>query len=316
VSVAAEVASSYFGLKSCERLAAVAQQQAASVTESARLTQLLVQNGLGSSSQGASLQAARAQAQSAVAQMQTQCRSARTGLMALTGENEGPLMRQTAFDASKPLTPTVALPPVPTLPAQLLAQRPDVAAAQSEVTAASHDVGVANAQRYPRLGLAGSVTGTRAKTGAGTDNYLTWSIGPLAISLPLLDGGQREAASQAAVARYENAASTYRASVRKAVMEVEDALNNLQGSAEQATLALTQAEQLAVVQRAMQNKYQQGMASKIELEDVRRQALSAQTTVYSLELERIKAWVTLYRALGGGWQATETPVSTTARAGN
>ena len=105
VSVAAEVAGAYFNLKSCERLAAVAVQQAASVAESARLTQLLVQSGLSSSSQGASMQAARAQAQSAVAQTQTQCRSARMGLMALTGESEGPLLRQTAYDASKPLTP-------------------------------------------------------------------------------------------------------------------------------------------------------------------------------------------------------------------
>lgn len=316
VSVAAEVAGAYFGLKSCERLAAVAQQQAASVAESVRLTQLLVKSGLGSASQGASVQAAWTQAQSAVAQTQTQCRSARSGLMALTGEAEGPLQSHTAYDPGKPLTPTVALPPVPTLPAQLLVQRPDVAAAQSEVTAASHDVGVANAQRYPRLGLAGSITGTRASTGAGSNNYLTWSIGPLAISLPLLDGGQRQAASDAAVARYDNAVSNYRAGVRKAVMEVEDALNSLKGSSEQATMALAQAEQIGVVQRAMQAKYQQGMASKIELEEVHRQALSAQANVYTLEQERIKAWVSLYRALGGGWQATDTPVSSTARAGN
>ena len=303
VSVAAEVANAYFGLKSCERLAYVTTQQAQSVAESARLTQLLVQAGMASASQGASALAAKSQAQSALAQVQTQCRAARTGLMALTGVTEAQLAPHTAYKAAEGLTPAVALPTVPTLPAQLLAQRPDVAAAQYEVAAASQDVGVAHAQRYPRLGLSGSVTGTRAHSYAGTDNYLTWSIGPLAISLPLLDGGQRAAASETAVARYDNATTAYQASVRKAVMEVEDALSGLQGSAEQAQMALANAQQIAVVNSAMQAKYDKGLASKIELEDVRRQALSAQATVYNLELERLKAWVALYRALGGGWQA-------------
>lgn len=321
VSVAAEVANAYFGLKSCERLAAVTSQQAQSVAESARLTQLLVQAGLASASQGASALAARAQTHSALAQVQTQCRAARTGLIALTGISEAQLAPHITYKADQALTPTVALPSVPSLPTQLLAQRPDVLAAQNEVAAASQDVGVANAQRYPRLSLSGAITGTRAHSYAGSDNFLTWSVGPLAISLPLLDGGQRAAATDAAVARYENAASAFRATARKAVMEVEDALSGLQGSSEQAQMALTNAQQIAVVQNAMQAKYDKGLASKIELEDARRQALSAQATVYNLELERLKAWVALYRALGGGWQAADMSAkalntSPTARAGN
>lgn len=321
VSVAAEVANAYFGLKACERLLAVSTQQSQSVSESARLTQLLVQAGMASASQGASLLAAQAQAQSAVAQAQTQCRAARTGLMALTGVSEADLAPRIRYTVGQALTPTVALPPVPTLPAQLLVQRPDVQAAQTEVAAASYDVGTANAQRYPRLSLAGSITGTRARSYAGTDDFLTWSIGPLAISLPLLDGGQRAAASDAALARYDNAVNAYRASARQAVMEVENALNDLQGSGEQASLALRQAEQIAKVQSAMQAKYDKGMASKIDLEEARRQSLSAQATVYTLEQERIKAWVALYRALGGGWQAASSThaqanaLSSTARTG-
>jgi multidrug efflux system outer membrane protein len=303
VSVAAEVANAYFGLKSCERLLAVAKSQAQSMAESARLVQLLVTAGMAPATQAAGLQVARAQSESALAQTQTQCRTARTGLMALTGATVDELLVHTGTDLAKPLVPFVALPPLPALPAQLLTQRPDILAAQNEVSAASNDVGTADAQRYPRLSLNGSFTNYHARSGGTSGDLVTWSIGPLGISVPLLDGGQRVAAKDAAVARYEDAANLYRAKVRQAVMEVEEALNKLQGSADQSARALEAARHVALMQSAMQAKYDKGMASKIELEDGQRQTLSAKATVYTLEKERLAAWVDLYRALGGGWQA-------------
>ena len=94
------------------------------------------------------------------------------------------------------------------LPARLLAQRPDVWAAQRGVAAASADVGSAQADRYPRLGLSGQITaiGTR---GAGGDGQ-TWSVGPLQLSLPLFDAGRRASQVQVQQAAYDEAVLAYR----------------------------------------------------------------------------------------------------------
>ncbi len=119
------------------------------------------------------------------------------------------------------------------LPAQVLAQRPDVYNAEREVAAASADVASAQAQRYPRLTLSGSVGAAQVRMGGVTTDLNTWNyIGPLALSVPIFDGGRRAAQTDAAQARYDEAASQYRAKVRQAVSEVEQALVRLQSTAE------------------------------------------------------------------------------------
>ena len=116
------------------------------------------------------------------------------------------------------------------MPADVLAQRPDVFSAGRDVAAASAEVGSAQAARYPRLALSGSIGAAQARALGTTVTLDTWSIGPLSLSLPLFDGGRRAANVEAAQARYDEAAALYRAKVRQAVREVEEALVNLQSS--------------------------------------------------------------------------------------
>jgi outer membrane protein TolC len=106
-----------------------------------------------------------------------------------------------------------------------------------------------------------------------------------------------------AQANYAQSVVAYRAKVRGAVREVEESLVNLQSvqsRSDDATLALSG------YARAMELtglRYEQGMASLVELEDSRRAALAAESALASLQLERQRAWVALYRACGGGWDA-------------
>lgn len=309
VSVAAEVAHAYFALKACERLHDVAHQQVSSLVESARLTDLLVDVGMAAPTLSTTLNVARLQGQSALLQARAQCTSVRIGLMGLTGADEEELKTATKAVPAQTLLDSVALPAVPSLPAQLLLQRPDVFSAEREVAAASHDVGARHAQRYPRLSLNGTLSGTRARIAGETGNFLTWSLGPIGIEIPLFDGGRSAAANDVAVAQYELAVVNYQTKVRQAVNEVEDALNRLQSTSELSPLTLAAAQKLMANQLAVQAKFDKGLASRGELEDARRQWLSAQANVYTLEKERVSAWIALYRALGGGWQTPPNAAS-------
>ncbi|RYY53304.1 MAG: RND transporter, partial [Comamonadaceae bacterium] len=191
---------------------------------------------------------------------------------------------------------------VAAVPARLLAQRPDVFQAEREVAAASAEVGGARAQRFPRLTLSGSIAAGTVRTAGVSTDLQTWSIGPLAVSLPIFDGGRRAADVDAAQARYEEAAALYSARVRQAVREVEEALVNLESAGLRTGDARVAMEGYRVSFTATDARYRSGLASLVELEDARRTSLAAENALIALQHERQVAWVALYRAAGGGWK--------------
>jgi outer membrane protein TolC len=195
------------------------------------------------------------------------------------------------------------------VPAQVLAQRPDVFAAERELIAASADVSQAQAQRLPRITLAGSIGAARFESGDTTADGTVWQIGPLAVSLPIFDGGRRHANVDAARARYVQAQSDYRAKLRTAVREVEEALVNLESTAARGDDAQTASDGFAASYRATESRYRGGLASLFELEDSRRTATQSQVQLIDLKSERSAAWIALYRALGGGWTGPGQPAA-------
>lgn len=298
VSVAAEVASQYYGLRTCEQLLSVAESDATSRTETARLTQLSADAGFQAPATAALAQASAAEARGRLAQQRAACEIDIKALVALTGIDEPPLrQRLAAAPASLDPVPVV----IDRLPARLLTQRPDLYAAENEVAAASLEIDSAQAQRYPRLTLSGSV-GLANFRGGGIDTDLnTWSIGPLALSLPLFDGGRRAANVELAKTRYEEAVVNYRARVRQAVREVEQALVTLASIAQRREDALIAVQGYRASYDATESRYRNGLASLIELEETRRARLASENTLATLDLEHRNAWISLYRAAGGGW---------------
>ena len=133
----------------------------------------------------------------------------------------------------------------------------------------------------------------------------TWSLGPLALTVPLIDGGARRANVQASEARYDEAVSKLRASVRQAVQEVENALEQGASNRERAEATDLAVEQYQRYWLATQARHQHGMASLFELEDARRNLLAAQLAQVGQRRDQTLAWVSLYRALGGGWLAPQ-----------
>lgn len=307
VSVAAEVANQYYSLRTCGQLEAVTRADAASRQQTAQLSDRSMQAGFTAPATAALARASAAEASGRATQQRAQCELDLKALVALTGLAEPDLRQKVAL--APEVRAQAAMISIASVPADALAQRPDVFNAEREVAAASADIGSAQAQRYPRLSLNGSIGRSSFRAGGVTTDLTTWSIGPLALTLPLFDGGRRAANVDAAQARYEEAAALYRARVRQAVREVEEALVNLQSTTAREGDLQTAVAGYRASFTGTEARYQSGLASLVELEDARRTLLAAQITLASLQRERMAAWVALYRAMGGGW----TPATTTAQ---
>jgi outer membrane protein, multidrug efflux system len=307
VSVAAEVATTYTALRACEAQVEQTRADSLSRSETARLTGLSAKAGFEAPAGAALARASAAQGNALLTQRRAQCDLLIKGLVALAGIDEPTLRSQLAAGQAKlPQPPQIVMASVP---AQVLAQRPDLLNAERELVAASADVSQAQAQRYPRIGLAGSISAARFESGAFAQSGTLWSIGPVTVSLPLFDGGARRANVVAALARYDEAGALYRARLRTALREVEEALVALQSTADRDTDAQVATEGFAASFTATEARFKGGLASLFELEDARRSALQAQIALIDLQRERSTAWISLYRALGGGWSNTSTAVA-------
>lgn len=315
VAVAAEVGRHYVELRACEAFVQHIGLDASSRLQTAHLTDLAVQAGLRSPASADLARASAAQGETAWVGQRAHCDLVVKALVALTAQDEPTLRRGLARGAGRlprPIAFSVA-----TVPAEMLAQRPDVHAAGQDVVAASALSAQAMAQRWPRITLAGQIGAAHVDSvGVSTDGT-AWSMGPVVITLPLFDGGMRRASAQAAQVRYEVATTVYAARLREAIREVEGALLALQSTAQRAESAREAADGFERAYAAMADSYRAGAASLFELEDARRSRVSAQSVLTGLQHERLLAWIALYRSIGGGWSPTAptpTPAPTPAPA--
>jgi len=310
VSVAAETANAYFGERACRRQLAVATADTQSRAETARLNELSARAGFTAPADAALARAGASDASAKLTQQRAQCALLRQSLIALTGIDAPTL--QARLDAAPADHALPAVHAIATVPAEVLAQRPDIYAAELGVAAASAEAGSALAQRFPRLTLQGSIGRLQFRTSGFRDTVDTWSIGPVALSVPIFDGGALAANVDAARARYDEAVALYRGSARQAVREVEEALINLQSTDQRAGDADTAVQNYQASFDATSARYQSGLASLFELEDSRRTLFAAQTARVSLQRERAEAWVALYRTTGGGWSRPDPQTSTSS----
>jgi outer membrane protein, multidrug efflux system len=298
VSLAAEVAQTYTSLRACEAAAALFTREADSLGRSSALVQKKADVGFEAPANARLARASAAQARDRVTVQQTECALLVKALVLLTGAEEPALRQRLATSTARlPQPATFALV---TLPAATLAQRPDLAAAERELQASAADVGVAEAARWPQLTIGGNLGIGLVRTGGSTSDALTWGFGPN-LSLPIFNRGRLQAQADAARARYDEARAGYALKLRQAVREVEDALLRLDASHRREADARTAAEGLRSFLVSTEERARLGSASVIETEDARRLTLSAESTLLALQREQVSAWISLYRAVGGGW---------------
>ncbi len=307
VAVAAEMASSYIGYRYCENLLALLGRDAASRSETARLAELTANAGFSAPATAQLARASSFDAANSVTATQAQCDVQVKALVALSGLEESVLREKLKLNQvlARNISGRSALfsiaNSVTQVPAQVLTQRPDIAAAQLDVTAAAMDIRSSDARRYPTLSLNGSIGAASVRQMGMTTEGITWGIGPIALNLPLTNRESTRSAVQAAVAAYDAAVIALQAKARLAVSEVESSLVNLNAAKLRGEQTQAAAAGYAASLAATQARYRAGLASLVELEDARRTALFAEQSQLGVERERIAAWINLYRATGGGW---------------
>ena len=305
VSLAAEVASAYVSLRHCQLQLQQASADSSSRLQSATLAESAERAGLQSSASLALARASAAEGNNTLLRQSLQCEIALKLLVSLSGMTEEAL-RTVLNSTASPSTPALPQPAqvtIASVPAEVLRQRPDLAAAERSMAAANASIGATEADRYPRLNLVGNITPTRLIMNSGPAvSVTTWSI-TSSLLAPLIDGGRRSANVEAARADYRAAESLWRARVRNAVREVEEALMQLQSTQARSEDTRLAAEGYRANFLATETRQRAGLASRIELEEARRLDINARSAVTALTHERVQAWIALYRAVGGGWSA-------------
>ena len=303
VSLAAEVAKSYFDYRFCAQKLAIIQTDAASRIETASVTDALVKAGFKDEIASNLAHASDASAQQQVLQQSAMCDSTIKELVALTNIAEADLqlkIRQNTPPVLDAKTVT-ALFSLTAIPADVIAQRPDLYIAEQQLVASAAELQNSQLQRYPKISLNGSIGLMRLSNSNFTANGDIWSLGPISITLPIFDGGTRKANIATNEVKLDEAFTNYRGKVRVAVKEVEQALVTLDSTAKRVQSAQTAALNYQAALNNTQIKYKAGFASMLELEDTRRSQLQADSNIVSLSQERNNAWIALYRAAGGGW---------------
>ena len=211
-----------------------------------------------------------------------------------------------AFSISRSSRP-LPLPKRPrAVPADVLRRRPDVAEQERLTAAANQGVGSARANFFPKFTLL-AVGGTQ-DTGFNLFNRanLFGTVGP-SFDLPLFDAGLRHAELDVAKAEFTQAAENYRATVLRAVQEVEDNLTALRWLAVESRQTETAAEAARKTAQLSTTLYRAGASSFLEVVTAQSAALEAERLTIALHTRELEADIGLMLALGGGWTVSAEP---------
>lgn len=307
LSLQAEAAIDYFGIRSLDREAALLQQ---TVDAYASVLQLVTNRYKGGIAAEGDVAQAQAQLEGTRAQL-ADLQLARTQLLhalaTLVGEPAStfalPALPADAENIDDTASADIALPVTPAaVPATLLQRRPDIAAAERRVAAANAQIGVARAAFFPTLML--NLNGGLESSGLA--GWLTapsrfWAVGP-ALAATIFDGGKRQAGVDSARAQFDASAADYRETVLKAVQDVEDnyaALRLLDHEAASQQAAVTASRR--ALQQAT-DRYRKGAAAYLDVNVVQATALTDARALEAVHRRQLAASVSLFRALGGGWE--------------
>jgi NodT family efflux transporter outer membrane factor (OMF) lipoprotein len=299
ISLEAEVAQTYFQLRSGQSLRQITEELIAAQREVVDLTNNKHLHGLAGE---ADVESARGQLSNLESQLPAYDQTIATSkhaLAVLTGQT--PEALDTQFDDAHELPALPAAVPVG-LPSTLARRRPDVRSAEDSLHAATAQVGVAVASFFPDV----SLSGTFGLRNTGTRYLLDWAshfytFGPK-VSIPIFEGGALVASVKLSRAQEVEAAINYRKTVLSALQDVEDALTALQADARRSA-ALN--DTVAADQRAYdvdREAYRHGIMSYLSLLTVNIQLVQARQQFAETQLTQSTDLVKLYKALGGGWE--------------
>jgi multidrug efflux system outer membrane protein len=310
ISLIASVANGWLTLLADDELLEITRQTLQTRDESVRLTKLRFDNGVSSE---LDFQAANSLLETARASYAQQLRIRQQDENALALLLGAPVPAEataggTATATAKGLDGITPMPDVPAgLPSDLLAERPDIRAAEQQLIAANANIGAARANFFPRVSLTSSIgTASTEFSGLFDRGSKAWSFAPT-VTLPIFNAGANIATLESAKAGREIAVAQYEKSVQTAFREVADALAGRATLGEQVRAQRAQADAEGVRFKLSDLRYRNGIASALDLLDAQRSLFTAQQSAVTTRLLQLQNQVTLYKTLGGGWATREAP---------
>jgi multidrug efflux system outer membrane protein len=307
--LSAQVATTYWQLRGMDSEMAILRDALATRRESAELIDARFNGGLSNELDVSRAHIERANAEADLHDVQRQRNALEHALATLVGASpSAPLLATSA--AALPLPPVIPVG----LPATLLAQRPDLAASVANLRAANAQIGVAEGAFYPSLSLTGNFGyASESLRNLADGGSRQFSVGPLALSLPVFDGGRNKANLLLAKARYDEAVANHEARLLTALREVEDALSDVQERQLQGDVQVQAQQAAARAYIVAQARYERGVSNYLDVTDAQRSALTADRAAAQIRTQRLLAAVAVARALGAGW-TEQAPLATIAKA--
>ena len=309
VSIAAEVALGYIGLRGAQARLAIAEDNLASQLETLQITRWRLQAGLVGALEAEQALTAAEQTRAALPPLHTTIAQSGYALAVLTGQNPAALNPLLASRRPVPQpAPGLAL----SLPAETLRQRPDVRAAELRLAADMARLAQADAARLPSFNLGGSLGLTALTVGALSSGSAVVASLLAGVTLPVFDGGALRAQVDAQQAVLDQSVAAYRASVLTALQEVEDALVALRGDQDRAARLQAAAQAASNAALMANQRYSSGLVDFQVVLDTQRSQLVTQESLAIAGSNLAADHVRLYKALGGGWRADAPDTADTA----
>jgi len=301
VLLIAQVADLYFGYRTTRARIQIARQNATIQQRSLEITERLFKSGQKSE---LDLQQAKTQyltTLSTIPPLEISLVQQRNALAAVLGRPPGNVPELGNAQTELPTLNPVA---VDDIPARLLTRRPDVRTAAWQVAAQSAQIGIAEADYYPAISLAGSV-GWSGNSENGSPDTTTLAGGP-SFTWNLFDYGRIGNNVRVQDARLQQAIEAFQNSVLQAAQEIDSAAVTVVKTAELQVL-LTQSVEAAERSLDLANiLYVEGYADFSRVLDAQRAVFSQTTSELANRGNHISAIIGLYKALGGGW--VDTPI--------
>jgi NodT family efflux transporter outer membrane factor (OMF) lipoprotein len=299
LSAIAELAQDYMQLRQLQREEAFVRDNLALSRKRIALVRNRFANGVATT-----LDVAQAEAQaSTIAQDLPTLRSQQAQMINAIGL----LLAEPPRTLVDELTAPAIQPPVPPvvpvgLPGELMRRRPDIRQAEADLHAATAETGVAVASFYPDISLSGSFGFESLKTSTLFDwASRVFMVGPT-VDLPIFEGGRLKGTLKLRKSQQREAAIRYRETVLQAWHDVDNALTAYAEAqhAQADTMATTQADARAL--KAAEQQYAEGVTTFIDVISAQTALLQSQDALARAKARVEIALVTLYKALGGGWE--------------
>jgi outer membrane protein, multidrug efflux system len=297
ISISTQVADEYFTVLQFRERIAIANANIAAAKRILAITQAKVNSGVSSNLELAEEQALLAQQESTLPGFIESEKEARYALAILLGRTpEGYDIRAQNLDGIQ--APVVQ----PGLPSELLLRSPAVAQAEAQLYAAHANVDAARTLYFPSLSLSGNAGyGSSALSSLFGPAGFTWSIGATILQ-SIFDGGNIHAQNDQAKAVQMELIAAYRKTVFTAFSDVESALGTIKSTDDQLALVQIQTRADAEAFRISELQYREGTIDILSLLQNQQNLFAAQQVLVQTKLARLEASLSLYNALGGGWE--------------